>query len=111
MVVLAPMCAPITTAARTLIGPVRALFHRELQQELAVIHQAGIPTLVLEPTLRELRVMGSNFMDPTRVLEISLQAAATTVERLTESEHMDTVDYLRHASRVLPRVEDVEYPA
>jgi len=110
VVVLSPMSSMPIDAFRSLLGPVRLFSHRVLRREIREIEAWGVPTLVIEPTATEIRAMGANFMDPTRVLEISLQAGAATLERLRAPAFDDAVDILSDAANTTPPIADVAYP-
>ena len=110
VVVLSPMSSEPGDAFRSLLAPVRLWSHQVLRREIREIESYGIPTLALEPTAAEVRAMGSNFMDPTRVLEISLQAGAAALERLREPAFDDSVDILADAAAATPPIADVAYP-
>ncbi len=110
VVVLSPMSSEPGDAFRSLLAPVRLFSHQVLRRELREIESFGIPTLALEPTATEVRAMGSNFMDPTRVLEISLQAGAAALQRLRAPAFDDAVDVLAEAAATTPPITDVAYP-
>jgi NTE family protein len=110
VVILSPMSSAPSDAFRSLLGPVRLWSHRCLRREARAIEALGVPTLCIEPTATEVRAMGANFMDPTRVLEISLQAGAATLERLRRPAYADAIDILADAAAAMPELADIAYP-
>ena len=76
----------------------RGYFTRKLRQELAPIEEAGIPVLVLQPTLDEARVMGFNPMDPAKRVQVMLQSGASTLRFLASPAVERQVEILRKAA-------------
>jgi NTE family protein len=114
VVVISPMSGT-TGAARSFPPLGRGYFTRKLHRELAPIEEAGIPVLVLEPTLDEARVMGFNPMDPAKRVQVMLQSGASALRFLATPEVEHQVEILRKAAAnppVLPAaVADDEPPA
>ena len=76
----------------------RGYFARKLRQELAPIEEAGIPVLVLQPTLDEARVMGFNPMDPAKRVQVMLQSGASALRFLASPAVERQVEILRKAA-------------
>jgi NTE family protein len=76
----------------------RGFFARKLRRELEPIEEAGTPTLIIEPTLDEARVMGFNPMDPSKRVQVMLQSGASTLRFLANPAIADQVDILRRAA-------------
>lgn len=110
VVVLSPMSGSLATGLQTVNGPMRLWANRVLRSELRQLHDAGIPTLVLEPSLDEARAMGTTLMDPSRVINVVLQTSSAARTALTEREVGESLDILREAARQRPSPVDVAYP-
>ena len=97
VVVISPMSGT-TGAARSFPPMFRGYFARKLRQELAPIEEAGIPVLVLQPTLDEARVMGFNPMDPAKRVQVMLQSGASALRFLASPAVERQVEILRKAA-------------
>ncbi|MEY2435987.1 MAG: hypothetical protein QOF97_823 [Acidimicrobiaceae bacterium] len=82
VVVVSTMSAPWTALRPTPNVGSRALASWVLDREVRAIRASGTQVLVLEPTADDLRVMGSNAMDPDRRAQVAEQARSTTIQRL-----------------------------
>ena len=85
-------------AARSFPPMARGYFGRKLRRELALIEEAGIPVLVLQPTLDEVRVMGFNPMDPAKRVQVMLQSGASALRFLASPRVERQVEILRKAA-------------
>jgi NTE family protein len=99
VVVVSTMSAPWTALRPTPNVGSRALASWVLDREVRAIRASGTQVLVLEPTADDLRVMGSNAMDPDRRAQVAEQARSTTIQRL---EHPAAAELLARLSATHP---------
>lgn len=78
--------------------PLRRFASRRLDAELALLHGEGVPTLVLQPTDRDLRVFTRNLMDPRPRRVVAEVALETTRDVLAAPESAQWVRLLRQAA-------------
>jgi NTE family protein len=101
-VVLSPMSSLEGHAAVGFIDrylyPLRRFASRRLHEELAVLRGEGVPTLVLQPTGRDLEVFSRNLMDPRPRRLVAETALDTTRDILTAPGAAEAVRLLRHAA-------------
>lgn len=110
VVVTSPLSLSRWSVGSPLTSAIRSLPTHQLRREIAVLQDAGILTLVLEPDPTTSRVMGANAMDPTRMVPVLTASAMAATEQLEESVDTEILDLLRQAGkRLIPPV-DVPYP-
>ncbi len=97
VVAIAPLSGT-TGAARAFPPMGRGFFARRLRAELEPVEDAGIPTLIFEPTLDETRVMGFNPMDPGKRVQVMLQSGASALRHLSSPSIEAQVDILKRAA-------------
>jgi NTE family protein len=110
VVVVSPMSASLRLTASTVTGPMRAYCRMVLDREVAAIRRSGIRVLVLEPSLEEVRTMGTNLLDPGRTVFIVLQTAQWTAARLDRPDIAEEIDMLSQAALDMVPPADVAYP-
>lgn len=110
VVVLSPMSIEGLSTRSPFASVLRVYPKYQLSKELAVLEQAGIPHLTIEPDRSTTRAMGVNPMDPTCVVPSLTVAAATTTGALTDGRHRQALDMLTIAGRELESPVDVPYP-
>jgi NTE family protein len=66
--------------------PVRRWSGALLDTEVLRLRRRGIPVVAFQPTEDDIRIMGSNAMDPTRRAAIAAQARASTVRRISRAD-------------------------
>ena len=110
VVVASPLSLSHCSIGTPLATALRSLPMFQLRQEVATLHRAGIPTLVVEPSPTTSRVMGSNPMDPTRMVPVLTAAAMAAAEQLETSVEPEILDLLRDAGKTLVPPSDVPYP-
>ncbi len=111
VVVVSPMSGtPVTALARTINGGVRALSKRVLCREVRDIAEQGSAVLVIEPSLDEMRAMGPTLMDPTRIVNVTLQTSSAARLSLNDEDVGYELDLLRKAAEENPSPRDVAYP-
>jgi NTE family protein len=110
VVVVSPLSASPKLSASTILGPVRTYCHLGLRRELSHLHRAGIKTLVLEPSLDEVRAMGPNMMDPSRTVFVVLQSTQSVARRLARPEMAEALEILGAAAMAEAPPLDVAYP-
>jgi NTE family protein len=103
VVVLNPMSSLEGVAARGVVdralGRVRRLAGRRLGRELRLLHEREIPTLVLQPTRRDLATFTRNLMDPRPRRAVAETAVATTRAALRDPAAASAVTLLHAAAR------------
>lgn len=77
--------------------PLRRIASRHLQRELAALAEAGIPTLVIQPTARDLAVFSRNLMDPRPRKIVAETAVETARDALSRPESASALALLRIA--------------
>lgn len=110
VVIVSPLSASPRLTASTLLGPVRTYCHLGLRREVAHLRRAGIRTIVLEPSLDEVRAMGPNMMDPSRTVFVVLQSTQSVARRLAKTDVAEAVDILSEAAMLETPPLDVAYP-
>lgn len=111
VVVIAPMSGrSLGAMARSLNGAVRMACKWQTDREVRQLRERGTEVLVLEPSLEEMRAMGTTLMDPTRVITTVLQTSSATNTALSESDVGPQLDMLRLASLEHPSPPDVDFP-
>lgn len=79
--------------------PLRRMAGRRLDAELRALREDGTPTLVLQPTARDLAVFSRNLMDPRPRGAVAERAVETTLDLLRDRDHQPALDLLRLAAR------------
>lgn len=103
VIVISPMSSLEGHAAAGFVDrylyPLRRVAERRLVAELRVLHGRGLPTLVVQPTARDLAVFSRNLMD-SRPREIVAETAVeTTADLLARPELAEAVRTVRLAAR------------
>lgn len=80
------------------LSGLRRVAGRRLEAELAALHDEHIPTLVLQPSSRDLRVFSRNLMDPRPRRAIAETALETTAAALSQHSVGREVALLRAAT-------------
>jgi len=78
--------------------PLRRIASRHLRGEIGALAAAGIPTLVIQPTTRDLSVFSRNLMDPRPRRIVAETAVETAREALGRAESAAAVALLRAAA-------------
>ena len=103
VVVVSPMSSLEGHAAAGFVDrylyPLRRVAQRRLTAELRTLEERGLPTLVIQPTARDLAVFSRNLMDSRPREVVAETAVATTADLLARPENADAVAALRIAAR------------
>ncbi len=110
VVVLSPMSLSAMSPRSPFASVLRGFPTFQLAKELAVLDEAGIPHLTLEPDRGTARAMGANPMDPTCVVPSLTAATASATASLAEERHSDALGMLTAAGLQLTSPADVAYP-
>ena len=110
VVVLSPMSLSAMSPRSPFASVLRGYPSFQLSKELAVLDEAGISHLTLEPDRGTARAMGANPMDPTCVVPSLTVAAATATASLAEDRHTESLSLLTAAGLQLTSPADVPYP-
>jgi NTE family protein len=78
----------------SLSGPFRRHFRVRLGQEVRKLQRRGIPVVVFQPSVDDLRAMGTKAMDPERNAAVVRAARETTLRRLEHGRHADRLAVL-----------------
>jgi len=109
-VVLSPLSLELGSSASPVSTVLRGLPSYQLRRELEVLHEAGVPTVVLQPDSTTSQAMGHNPMDPTRMIPVLTAAAMAASEYLESSIDPDSLKLLRLAGEWLESPPDAPYP-
>lgn len=96
IVVIAPMSInqPLN-AITTSNGALRLFWRQQTHNEVARLREVGHNVLLLEPSIEEVRAMGTTLMDPTRVVNVVLQSTSAARVAMTASHIAAQLDLLR----------------
>ena len=104
VIVISPMSSLEGHAAAGFVDrylyPLRRVAERRLAAELRVLQDRGLPTLVLQPTTKDLSVFSRNLMDSRPRETVAETAVETTFEFLTRPENAGALTTLRLAAKV-----------
>ena len=101
VVVISPMSSLEGHAAAGFVDrylyPLRRVAERRLAAELRALAERGVPTLVLQPTARDLSVFSRNLMDSRPRQVVAETAVKTTTELLSDPRTAEALTTLRQA--------------
>jgi len=99
IVVVAPMSVDsYATGWMTLNGGLRLYWRNQVQSEVEALRAAGHEVLLVEPSIEEARSMGPTMMDPTRIVNVVLQASSAARSAMTQDKLGPALALLQQAA-------------
>jgi NTE family protein len=88
VIIVSPMSADRASVRSRRVNPVRHIFRAMLGTEVRALRRAGIDVTVIQPSLREQRLMGMNALDDSRSADIVRASYDATIARLNRAERL-----------------------